>query len=115
MLQRAGLVFVSVYTVVRLGSVSLGAGAPLLSMLLLSLSGTLMLLIGLSFLLFQAQVKNIFQRFSIILFEISLEIAPLIFIRLSSSESVLCISIAVAVSCTLYLIFLIKSLRKCAI
>lgn len=112
MLQRAGLIFVSVYTAARLGSVMLGANSPHFAVLLLSLSGTLMLLIGLSFLLFQTKVENIFKRYSTILVEIFLEIAPLIFIRLVGCKSVLYTAIAVVISCAVYLTFLLKSSRK---
>lgn len=112
MLQRAGLIFVSVYTAVRLGSVMLGANSPHFAVFLLSLSGTLMLLIGLFFLLFQTKVDNIFKLYSAISLEVFLEIAPLIFIRLAGCSSVLYTGIAVVISCAVYLTFLLKSSRK---
>lgn len=112
MLQRMGLVFVSVYTVARLGSVILGASSPYQAIMGISISGSLLLLIGITLLLHHAGVHNIHKIFTTILFEICVELLPLLFVlRITKNHSIGSLFTAVALGSTAYLFFLLHHKR----
>ena len=79
MIQRTALVFTSVYTVTRIGSVAFfGGESPLCAMTALSISGTVMMLIGVTLLMYKAGVDKIATRMYRIAFELLIELLPCI-------------------------------------
>lgn len=113
MLQRMGLVFVSIYTLTRLGSIALGASSETLAMFNISLSGACMMLFGVGLLLFKAGVQNILLRFLRISSEVLLEIVPVFCVILFFEKTILNMFIGIALSCGIYTSLCILTYKKC--
>lgn len=112
MMQRMGMIFVSVYTTLRLGSVAFGGDDPIIAVSLLSLSGACAMIVGLSLLLYRAGVDKVCRRFAILTAETLIEMTPIIFIRLASIDSLLHLCAAAAASAAIYLVFLFTSYKR---
>jgi O-antigen/teichoic acid export membrane protein len=82
MLQKMGFVFVAFYTATRLLSAYIGKGNPLLAVTLISITGSLMMVVGIYLLLWKSGVKKIktIKTLLIIFVEILIEICPFIMI-----------------------------------
>jgi O-antigen/teichoic acid export membrane protein len=84
MLQKMGFVFVSFYTATRLLSAYIGKRNPFLVVTLLSITGSLMMILGIYLLLWKSGVekKQTTKTLSVIFVEILVEICPFILILL---------------------------------
>ena len=113
MIQRLALVFTSVYTVTRLGSVVVfGGNNPSYAMYALSISGMIMMLIGVVLLMFNARVPKIWRRIGSVLAETLLALCPSILFVLWGQKCLIVGLTAVTASVSLYAFFMVRVISK---
>ena len=112
MLQRTALVFTSVYTVTRLGSVAIFSGnSPLYAMGALSVSGVAMMTIGVVLLMHQSGVNKILARMCRIATETLIELLPCIIFLLYGEHKLYTGIFSILISLIIYILFNLKYYR----
>ena len=113
MIQRTAFVFTSIYTITRLGSIAIfSKSSPIYAILALSISGTIMMIIGVILLLVQSNVMNIRTRLCRVFGEALISLIPVIvFLFLCRDGIILCI-IAIMCSLLLYFAFLFAAYKS---
>jgi O-antigen/teichoic acid export membrane protein len=99
MLQKIGFIFVSIYTLVRLAAAYMGRFDPYYAMIFVSIAGSVSVLIGI-YLLMRASGINyneVIRKISMLIFEVILEIAPLIIISCCVKTNYLSLAKIVAI------------------
>ena len=106
MIQRTALVFTSIYTFTRLGSIVIfGENIPSYAMIALSVSGAFMMLIGIMLLMYKSGVDNILTQICRIAAETLIELLPCVFFLLYGNDNICLGILSVLVSISLYLFF----------
>ena len=109
MIQRTALVFTSIYTFTRLGSVAIfGGSSPLYAMVALSISGSFMMMIGVTLLMYKSGVNNIPSRICRIVVETLIELLPCIVFLLYGNSNLFVGILSILISVSVYIYFNLK-------
>ena len=109
MIQRVALVFTSLYTLTRLGSVAMwGGDDPYYAMVALSASGAFMMLVGVTLLMYRAGVEKISARICRIAVETLIETLPCIAFLFYGDNNICIGALSTLISLLLYLFFNFK-------
>ena len=112
MIQRMALIFTFIYTITRLGSIAVfGGNNPLYAMFALSISGTIMMFIGVILLMVNAYVKKIWQRIGNVFGEALVALCPSVLFVFSGQSNLIVGLVAVAISVSLYVFFIARAYR----
>lgn len=115
MQQRLALIFTSVYTMTRLGSVIVfGQGNPLDAMIALSISGSVMMIIGTYVLMSKTYVKGIGKRIFNVFVETLVSLSPCIALLFLKEKSIVLTVSSLLASVSLYIFFTLKTYKNCS-
>lgn len=112
MIQRTALVFTSLYTITRLCSVAIcGARDPSYAMLMLSVTGTGMMLIGIIILMRKAGAVKIGYRIIKVFGETLIALLPSAAFSIIGEDNLVIGSVALATSLAIYCWFMVRSYK----
>lgn len=109
MIQRTALVFTSIYTVTRLGSVAIfGENSPSYAMIALSASGAFMMLVGVTLLMYRSGVEKVLVRICRVAAETLISLLPCVVFLFYGDNNIYIAVLSLLFSLSLYIIFNLK-------